>query len=271
MNQPCSKDPTPRTPASPPGMPPAGPAPAPSQRPDWAGPGARSLGRYRLGPLLGRGGMGEVFEAWDLLLSRRVALKTLTLPHPAAIVRFLREAQLQGRVSHPNVCRIFDVDAAGELPVIAMQLVQGPNLLQAAPGLALAEVAEILAAVAAAIHSAHRLDLIHRDLKPSNILLEPDGMGGWSSYVADFGLAKDLADASLTQSQGPLGTLEYLAPELQPGKGGAATPGSDIYALGVTLRTVACLARTGGPEPAASVPALALGPARWRALRAGCG
>lgn len=221
------------------------------------------MGRYRLGPLLGRGGMGEVFEAWDLLLGRRVALKTLTLPHPAAILRFLREAQLQGRVSHPGVCRIFDVDAAGAMPVIAMQLVQGPNLMQAASGLGLEEVAEILAAVAAASHSAHRLGLIHRDLKPSNILLEPDGMGGWSSYVADFGLAKDLAEPGLTQSQGAMGTLEYLAPELQPGQGGAASPGSDIYALGVTLRTVACLAR--GPEPA-TVPALAVGPARWRAL-----
>lgn len=247
-----------------PGVPVPGPTgPGPAQRPPWAGPGARALGRYRLGPSLGRGGMGEVFEAWDTLLSRRVALKTLTAPHPAAILRFLREAQLQGRVSHPNVCRIFDVDAGGELPVIAMQLVQGPNLMQAAGSLAVEDVAAILAAVAAAIHSAHRLHLIHRDLKPSNILLEPDGLGGWSSYVADFGLAKDLADASAGHSQGALGTLEYLAPELQPGQGGAASPASDVYALGVTLRTVACLA--SGRELGA-VPALAIGPARWRAL-----
>jgi serine/threonine-protein kinase len=196
------------------------------------------IGRYRLGRRLGKGGMGEVFEAWDTLLSRRVALKTLTLAHPAAILRFMREAQLQARVSHPNVCRIFDVDASGDLPVIAMQLVEGPNLLEAARGLGVPEVVEILAAVAMAIHSAHRIDLIHRDLKPSNILLEPDGLGGWSTYVADFGLAKDLAAEGPTETQGLLGTPEYLAPELLAGNGAAVGPATDIYALGVTLRVV---------------------------------
>jgi serine/threonine-protein kinase len=209
------------------------------------------MGRYRLGPRLGQGGMGEVFEAWDTLLGRRVALKTLSLPRPSAILRFMREAQLQGRVSHPNVCRIFDVDASGAVPVIAMQLVNGPNLHQAAPGLTMAEAVEVLAAVAMAINAAHRLNLIHRDLKPSNILLEPDGMGGWSTYVADFGLAKDLGDADLTETRSVMGTPEFLAPELKLEKGPAAGPAADIYALGVTLRTVLEFIRDGGHVPAA--------------------
>jgi len=192
--------------------------------------------------------MGEVFQAWDGLLHRRVALKTLSVPYPGAIQRFMREAELQARVSHPNVCRIFDVDASSEVPVIAMQLVEGPNLLQAAPGLGIEEVVEILGAVAMAINSAHRLNLIHRDLKPSNILLESDGMGGWASYVADFGLAKDLAAEGGTETQGVLGTPEYLPPEVKLGKGAVVGPGSDIYALGVTLQTV--LGLCGGIRPA---------------------
>ena len=214
---------------------------SPAQRPSWAGADARLVGRYRLGPSLGRGGMGEVFEAWDGLLSRRVALKTLNVPSAAAILRFMREAQLQARVSHPNVCRIYDVDASGEVPVIAMQLVQGPNLYQAAPDLSVAEAVEILGAVAMAINAAHRLNLIHRDLKPSNILLEPDGLGGWTTYVADFGLAKDLAADGGIETQVLMGTPEYLSPEMRLGTGSAVGPAADIYALGVTLQTVLAL------------------------------
>jgi len=218
------------------------PTPAgPAQRPAWAGADARLVGRYRLGPPLGKGGMGEVFEAWDGLLNRRVALKTLNVPSAAATLRFMREAQLQARVSHPNVCRIYDVDASGEVPVIAMQLVQGPNLHQAAPDLSVAEAVAILGAAAMAINAAHRLNLIHRDLKPSNILLEADGMGGWATYVADFGLAKDLAAEGGTETQVLMGTPEYLAPEMKLGAGSAVGPATDIYALGVTLQCVLAL------------------------------
>jgi len=238
----------------PPCLPPAPADPTPEGtgglRPAWAGPGSRLLGRYRLGPRLGQGGMGEVFDAWDTLLHRRVALKTLPVPRAPAILRIMREARLQARLSHPNVCRIYDVDASGPAPVIAMQRVHGPNLQQAAPRLAQAEVVEILAAVAMAVNAAHRLQLIHRDLKPSNILLEPDGMGGWNTYVADFGLAMELGsedgDPHLV-----LGTPEYLAPELRRA-GASAGPAVDIYALGVTLRTTLAL----GPAAAGLRPTL---------------
>lgn len=250
---------------------PAADAPTPtlagadSARPAWLWPGARKLGRYWLGPLLGRGGMGEVYEAWDTLLGRRVAVKILSAPLPGAIQRFLLEAQLQARVSHPNVCRVYDVDAGQEVPFIAMQLVQGPNLWQAAPNLTRVAAVEILAAVALAINAAHRLNLIHRDLKPTNILLEPDDMGGWSSYVADFGLAKDLTRKGLTETQGVVGTPEYMAPEAKSGEAQAMGPAADIYALGVTLEAV--LDRIPDPEAPASGTPL---PRKLRTIIARC-
>jgi serine/threonine-protein kinase len=189
--------------------------------------------------------MGEVVEAWDTLLGRKVALKSLTAPYAAAILRFMREAQLQARVTHPNVCRIYDVDASGEVPFIAMQLVQGPTLLQAAQELSVDAAVEILHSVALAINAAHRLNLIHRDIKPSNILLEPDGMGGWNTYVADFGLAKDLGAEVPSQTHVPMGTPEYMPPEQQRGDTGAMGPAVDVYSLGATLRAVLELGRGG--------------------------
>ncbi len=213
-------------------------------RPAWANPAARKLGRYWLGPQLGRGGIGEVYEAWDTLLRRRIAVKTLSAPLAASILRFMQEAQLQARLTHPNVCRIYDLDASMAAPFIAMQLVQGPNLMQAAPFLTLHEAVEILAVVAQAIHAAHRLQLIHRDLKPSNILLESDGAGGWATYVADFGLAKDLTGPDQTGADAAMGTPEYMAPEQKRGEGGPAT---DVFALGVTLEVVLGAVRDGGP------------------------
>lgn len=219
------------------------PAACASVRPEWAAAG-RKLGRYRLGPSLGRGGMGEVVEAWDTVLNRTVAVKVLQEPHPGALLRFMKEAQLQARVSHPNVCRVFDVDVFENVPFIAMQRVQGPNLLEAAPGLALREAVQILADVALAMHAAHRMHLIHRDLKPSNILLERAPAGGWIPYVADFGLAKDLEEDA-TQTQGIQGTPSYMAPEQRRGEGPLGPP-TDVFSLGVTLCVVLGVDREAG-------------------------
>ena len=230
--------------ASTPLHPPLTPEPpsAPSSRPVWAREG-RKLGRYRLGPSLGRGGMGEVFEAWDTLLNRLVAVKTLNAPVPNAIIRFMKEAQLQARVSHPNICRIYDVDVADNTPFIAMQRVEGPSLFGVAPDLTPRQAVEILTAVAHAMHAAHRVNLIHRDLKPSNILLEPAPGGGWIPYVADFGLAKDLGESGLTLGQGVMGTPSFMAPEQKRGDSGLVGPATDIYALGATLCAVLDLER----------------------------
>ncbi len=213
----------------------------PSSRPPWATEG-RKLGRYRLGPSLGKGGMGEVFRAWDTLLDREVALKLLGASRPEALVRFMREAQLQARVNHPNVCRIFDVEVADGTPCIAMQLVAGPTLREAAPAIGRDEACEILAGVAQAMHAAHRLKLVHRDLKPSNILLERGPAGAWIPYVADFGLAKDLGE-DLTAEGAVVGTPTFMAPEQRCGDGDQVGPATDIFALGATLCSVLDLER----------------------------
>jgi serine/threonine-protein kinase len=167
-------------------------------QPDWLDSERPRLGRYVLGPLLGRGGMGEVVEAWDVVLCRTVALKVLKNLEATAVIRFMHEAQIQARIVHPNICRIYDVDASEGNVKIAMQLVRGPNLEQAARDLSITEVVSLMAQVAEAIHAAHRLKLIHRDLKPSNILLERGEDGRWFPYICDFGLAMAMDEPSLT-------------------------------------------------------------------------
>lgn len=202
-------------------------------RPAWLTGQARRLGRYCVGPSLGKGGMGEVFEAWDTLLGRRVALKLLSSWSATAALRLMQEAQLQARVDHPNICRVLDVDTTAEPPYIAMQLVDGPTLGDA--GLDHREAATVLQRVAEAVHAAHRMGLIHRDLKPTNILLERTERGTWVPYVCDFGLAKDLHADSLTQSRASMGTPAFMAPEQMFQNGARVGPATDIYGLGASL------------------------------------
>ena len=205
------------------------------QQPAWLDALHPREGRYVLGPLLGAGGMGDVREAWDVVLRRTVALKILKKIDPLSLTRFIHEAQLQGRLVHPNICRIYDVESADGAPRIAMQLVRGPTLADAAEDLTLKEIVTILAQVAEAVHAAHRIKLVHRDLKPSNILLEKDAEQRWVPYVCDFGLAMDQEESSLTQSLGIKGTPAYMAPEQLRGDRGQIGPATDIYALGGTL------------------------------------
>jgi serine/threonine-protein kinase len=208
--------------------------PSPTQ-PDWLDAHQASVGRYVLGPILGLGGAGEVREAWDVVLCRTVALKVLRKMEPVGLIRFMHEAQIQSRIAHPNICRIYDVDNSGGIPKIAMQLVRGPTLSQVAHELTVKEVVVILAQVAEAIHAAHRLNLIHRDLKPSNILLERSPEGRWTPVVCDFGLAMALDEPSLTLGPGLLGTPAFMAPEQSRGERRLVGPATDVYALGATL------------------------------------
>lgn len=203
--------------------------------PKWLRPDLPREGRYVLGPLLGRGGMGEVVEAWDVVLCRTVALKSLRNLDAPAMIRFVHEAQIQARVVHPNICRIYDIETGDGALRIAMQLIRGPSLEQAARQLAVNEVVGVLAQVAEAVHAAHRLHLIHRDLKPSNILLERDGDGRWTPYICDFGLALALDEPALSLGQAILGTPAYMAPEQMEGDRDRISPATDVYALGGTL------------------------------------
>jgi len=204
-------------------------------QPDWLDSQQPSLGRYILGPILGQGGAGEVREAWDVVLCRTVALKVLRKMEPVGLIRFMHEAQIQSRMVHPNICHLYDVDTSGGIPKIAMQLVRGPTLAQAAQELTVKEVATVLAQVAEAVHAAHRIQLIHRDLKPSNILLERGPQGRWVPFVCDFGLAMALDEPSLTLGPGLLGTPAFMAPEQILGQRRLVGPGTDIFSLGVTL------------------------------------
>ena len=203
--------------------------------PSWLDAKTHREGRYARGPLLGHGGMGEVYEAWDMVLARPVALKILRHLEPAAMIRFMHEAQLHARLDCPNICRIYDVDASNGTPRIAMQLVRGPTLEDAAPDLRLDEIITIIAQVAEAIHAAHQLQLIHRDIKPSNILLQWAEAGGWIPYICDFGLAMALDGPSVTQSLAMTGTPAYMAPEQVRGDRTLICPATDVYGIGSTL------------------------------------
>ena len=142
----------------------------------------RRAGRFLLGPMLGQGGMGTVYEAWDPFLRRLVAIKFLQRDTSEATMRFLREAELQARVPHPHICPIHEVDASGPLPMIVMQRLYGPTLWALRGQLAPPVLAGIMEAVARAIHTAHQAQCIHRDLKPANIILEAAPDGQWHPY-----------------------------------------------------------------------------------------
>ena len=218
------------------------------QQPPWLDAQRPRAGRYVLGPLLGQGGVGEVREAWDVVLCRTVALKVLHKMDPASLLRFMHEARIQGRLAHPNICQIFDVDSSEAAPRIAMQLVRGPTLADAAADLPVADIVKIMAQVAGAVHAAHRLKLIHRDLKPSNILLERGPEGGWTPYVCDFGLAMGLDDPTLTAPQWVQGTPAYMAPEQTRGERARVGPATDVFALGGALYFALHGQVPGGPQ-----------------------
>jgi serine/threonine-protein kinase len=206
-------------------------------QPSWLSPQHPREGRYVLGPLLGKGGMGEVVEAWDVILCRTVALKLLKEVDPTAMVQVMHEAQVQARIVHPNICRIYDVECIGSTVRIAMQLIKGPNLHQLAKDLSVPEAVAIIAQVAEAVHVAHLMKLIHRDIKPSNILLDQGPDGRMTPCLCDFGLAMSLAEPALSASQALAGTPGYMAPEQIRGERDRICPGTDIYALGGTLHS----------------------------------
>ena len=225
-------------------------AKAPPSRPpgrdeDRFPPGTMLAGRYRmLGPL-GKGGMGTVYRADDLKLEQPVALKFLPehlVADEAALQRLYREVRIAREVSHPNVCRTYDLGEAEGERFIVMEYVDGEDLasllrrIGRLPGVKAQDVARQLCAGLAA---AHERGVLHRDLKPANVML--DGRG--RVRITDFGIAV-LGDAGRGSEQWA-GTPAYMAPEQLDGR--PATARSDIYALGLILYEVL----TGKPAYAA--------------------
>ncbi|HKV03244.1 MAG TPA: serine/threonine-protein kinase, partial [Ktedonobacteraceae bacterium] len=193
----------------------------------------RTLGRYQLERLLGRGGMAEVYLAHDERLSREVALKVISnLSHTELLARFQREVETMGTLTHEHILPVFEYGEQGPWRYLVMPYIQQGTLserLKTRGSLSQEAAGILLAQIASALQYAHDRGILHRDIKPSNILLRADDY----AYVADFGIAKAVDEASgLTQTGSVIGTPEYMAPELleQP-----ASPSSDIYALGILL------------------------------------
>ncbi|MBA3690290.1 MAG: serine/threonine protein kinase [Actinobacteria bacterium] len=192
-------------------------------------------GRYRTGDLLGRGGMGEVYDAVDLRLDRPVALKRLRADmadDPSMRRRVEAEARLAAKLTHPNVVTVFDSGLDGGHPFIVMERLGGRTLRDemAAGPIEPDRVRAMALQVLEALAAAHAIGLIHRDVKPGNILVGP----GDTWKVADFGIATSTdSDLTITRTGEVLGSPSYLAPERLDGE--AATARSDLYSLGVVL------------------------------------
>ena len=195
----------------------------------------RSVGRFELERLLGEGGMGRVFEAWDPRLERWVAVKILRDLDPMAARRFVREARLQAAVSHPGICPVFEVGEDDGAPYLVMPRLLGHPLDEASADETLERKLALVLQVAEAVHEAHRAGLIHRDLKPSNILVETPEEGPPRPVVLDFGIARPLTGDVLTRTGEAIGTPAYMAPEQVEATSTDLDRRIDVYALGATL------------------------------------
>jgi hypothetical protein len=213
---------------------------------------------YEVEAVLGRGGMGVVYKARHLALKRTVALKMLAAghPNPAERARFRAEAEAVARLQHPNIVQIHEVGEADGRPFIALEYLAGGSLGDRLAGQPLPprDAARLVAALAGAMHLAHSRNLVHRDLKPGNVLLAGEAdtpVGQCQPKVTDFGLVRQLdADSGQTFEGAVMGTPSYMAPEQAEGRGRAAGPAADVYALGAILYE--CL--TGRPPFAGATP-----------------
>ncbi|HXM64531.1 MAG TPA: protein kinase [Terriglobales bacterium] len=216
-------------------------------------------GRFEILRFIGQGGMGQVYEALDLELKERVALKAIRpdiSSDPRMLSRFRREVQLTRRITHPNVCRTFDIErhsssegGGGNLTFLTMELLEGETLadrLRREGRLTTTAALPLVLQMIEALSAAHSVGIIHRDFKPSNVLLVPSDTFASASLrvvVTDFGLARalipegqisaDQSATSLTGNQALMGTLIYMAPEQF--ERGEATAASDIYSLGLVM------------------------------------
>ena len=199
-------------------------------------------GKYRLDRLIGKGGMGAVYEAADLRLSRRVAVKIMlgrAFGDRRALQRFEREAQVCARLTHPNIVTVFDYGAAGaDGAFLVMEFVEGRTLrheLNRRGHLPGAVTAVWIDQICQGVAAAHHSQVVHRDLKPENVLIAATATGGETVKVLDFGLAKVRAGVDetpgLTEPGVVMGTAGYMAPEQLTG--GEVDHRCDVFAIGV--------------------------------------
>ena len=188
-------------------------------------------GRYRLGTLLGRGGMSDVYRAVDEVNSTDVAIKIVRSPDREYAQRLAQEAQALRRFSHPGLVQLFESGVNGDMAYLVMEFVDGPSLdqvLRQGP-LTTAETASIGSSLADALAYAHAQGVVHRDVKPANILIGADGL----ARLTDFGIARLVDTSTLTLTGTMLGTATYMAPEQLENH--AVGPSADVWSLGIVL------------------------------------
>lgn len=206
------------------------------ERKQGAGEVPSAIGRYQITGTLGFGAMGAVYRAFDPLIKRTLAIKTIRLDiprqspqHQAFIERFYQEARISGTLSHPSIVTLFDIGEEGGVPFLAMELVDGKTIgaiLEEGTRFKPEKVIALVSQVAAALDYAHSRGVVHRDIKPSNLIVhEADKV-----KVTDFGIAK-LADSEITHAGALLGTPSYMSPEQAMGE--KLDGRSDIFSLGV--------------------------------------
>ena len=195
------------------------------------------IGKYEIRGELGRGAMGVVYEGFDPLIKRIVALKTIRADQLAGeqgetmIARFRREAQAAGRLSHPNIVSIYEIGEDEGVWYIAMEFVRGrelKNYFEANERFTTADIVRVMTKILDALGYSHRLGVIHRDIKPANVILLEDG----GVKVADFGIAH-IESSNMTQVGTVLGTPSYMSPEQIMGL--PVDGRSDLFSAGVIL------------------------------------
>jgi serine/threonine-protein kinase len=199
-------------------------------------PTIKRIGKYEVIDLLGRGGMGLVYRAFDRQLNREVAIKTVTegfTGDQEMLQRFYREAAKTGALKHPNIVIVYDLGEQDGFPYIVMEYLSGDPLdriIQSDQSQPLAFKLKIVEQVCYALGYAHRNDVIHRDVKPANVIVQPDGI----VKLLDFGIARqEKTDGHLTRTGHVIGTVQYMAPERL--KNGAFDGRSDIFSVGVLM------------------------------------
>jgi eukaryotic-like serine/threonine-protein kinase len=275
-------------------------APPPPALPESGDRGSElrgQLGDFRLVREIGRGGMGIVYEAVQVSLGRRVALKIL--PASSAIdekhiTRFKNEAQAAAQIDHPHIVPVFAIGQESGIHYFAMQLIGGQALNQLldklrneaqdeanSSGAIVGEnsarfairptatashvrtIARMGIQIAEALHAAHEIGVVHRDVKPSNLLLDEKG----KVWITDFGVARCKTSSSLTETGHAVGTMAYMSPEQAEGQQALVDQRTDIYSLGVTLYELATLHHPGEGTPDAAT-AFHFGRSNWRPPRA---